>query len=220
MRNWYRERRARRQVGKVKPGDGSQLKPHRWWQFLQRSLFSIELVTAQGPPEVYTVDVDLFDEQWRAFLYTDGAQSAVSTLPAAFPVPGGRIEVATTMYGLKRIHLVREDGSEQVLTPDPKSAEGRRLAVDQRWPGLSKVIAVAAIVVLLTSLVVGLPAVLEAVTQWDVVAERVGTYTSPFDLPSWVNTTLFVAAIVAATERALTLRNHWLIDLDTTLFGD
>jgi hypothetical protein len=35
-------------------------------------------------------------------------------------------------------------------------------------------------------------------------------------LPAWANTTVTVAGVLAATERALTLRNHWLIDLDTT----
>ena len=43
-----------------------------------------------------------------------------------------------------------------------------------------------------------------------------GTFTSPIQLPAWLNTALLVAGIIAAFERALTLRNHWLIDADTT----
>lgn len=34
-------------------------------------------------------------------------------------------------------------------------------------------------------------------------------------LPSWLNTTLTVAGVLASLERALTLRNHWLPDVDT-----
>ena len=224
MRHWYRERRARRRASKVKPGDGSPLRGYRWWQLLDRSLFFLELDGAGGPAEIYAVDVRHFD--WDADLsavarlYRDGQQSAVAPMPAVFEVPGGRIEVESTLYGLKRMHLVHEDGSEQVLTPHPHSAEGVRATLDRRRPVLSKTIGVLAIIVLLGSLALGIPALLELVTQWDVVAEQLGTFTSPFDVPAWANTTVLVAAIVAATERALTLRNHWLIDLDTTFLGD
>ena len=31
-------------------------------------------------------------------------------------------------------------------------------------------------------------------------------------LPGWVNITLTVAALLASIERALRLRNHWLLD--------
>src|SRR5690554_7817126 len=98
MRDWYRERKARRKVNKVKPGDGSLLKPHRWWQLVHRSLFLIELESERGRPTVYAVDVDLFDEQWRAYLYTDGVQTAFSIVPALFLVHGTRIEVVIHIY--------------------------------------------------------------------------------------------------------------------------
>ena len=54
---------------------------------------------------------------------------------------------------------------------------------------------------------------LEMVTRLDIVSDRFATLTSPIDLPGWASTTLLVAGILAATERALTLRNHWLVDL-------
>lgn len=220
MRDKFRERRARRRVRKVKPGDGSLLQPYRWWQLLQRSLFTIELENASGKSHTYAVDLNYFDWDDRAHLYTDGVQTAVSKLPAAFPVPGGHIEVVTTLYGLRRMHLVPGNGSQQVLTPDPHSAEGLRATLERRRPLLGKTIGAVAIVVLLGSLVLGIPMLLELVTQWDVVADQVGTFTSPFDLPSWANTTVLVAAIIAAVDRALMLRYHWLIDLDTTWLGD
>lgn len=219
MRNWYRKQRTRRRARKVKPGDGSLLKPFRWWQLLNRSLFAIDIETSTGKTRTYSVDLDFFDWEQRTYLYTDGVQTAESVLPAGFPVPGGRIEVETTMYGLKRMHLVPDAGGGQMLKPDPRSSEGLRARLAARHPGVSRGIGITAIVVLLVSLFFGLPALAQAVSQWEVIADNLGTFTSPFDLPAWASTTLFVAAIIAATERALTLRNHWLIDLDTTWFS-
>lgn len=219
MRNWYRERRARRRVRKVKPGDGSRLKPFRWWQLVNRSLFAVELEGARGTRHSYAVSLDFFDWDQRTYLYTDGVQTAESVLPARFPIPDGHIDVETTMYGLKRMHLVRDDGSEKMLTPDPHSSEGLRARLAQRHPKLSRGIGITAIMILLISLFFGLPALAQAVSEWELIADNVGTFTSPFDLPGWFGVTLLVAGIIAATERALTLRNHWLIDIDTTWFG-
>ncbi|MCI2958426.1 hypothetical protein MN032_12050 [Agromyces atrinae] len=95
-----------------------------------------------------------------------GATPTISDLPAAFPVPGGTIEVET---------------------------------------GTS-------VTILLVSLVLGVPQLLELVTSIDWVAENIGTFTSPIHLPSAVNVTLIVASIIASTERALRLRYHWLLD--------
>lgn len=220
MFGWNRERRARKQARQVKPGDGSSLKPYRWWHMVYRSLFSVQLAGPQGSDVRYEVDVDLLDFDERAYLYADGRQSAVSTVPAVFPVPGGRIEVATTLYGIKRMHLVRDDGAERQLTPDPYSGEGRRAELDRRHPVVSKIIGLAAVVILLVSLVIVVPALIELLTQWEFVADHVGTFTSPFDLPPWAGTALAVAAVMAAVERALMLRNHWLIDMESGWLDD
>ena len=69
---------------------------------------------------------------------------------------------------------------------------------------------------LLVGVVMMVPQAAELITQIEVVAENVGTFTSPISLPAWLNVSLVVAGILAATERALTLRNHWLIDAETT----
>ncbi len=149
-------------------------------------------------------------------LYVDGVQVHRANLPAAFPVPGGVIEVAASPYGLSRMHVVSEDGQERVLQPHPHSLEGLRARFAQRFPGISRVIGVAAVLVLLGGLALFVPQLLELVTRTEVVAQYVGTFTSPIRLPEWANTALLVAGILAALERALTLRNHWLIDADTT----
>lgn len=225
--SWWRRVRDRRRAAKVKPGDGSALKPYRWWQPLTRSLFTIELAD-QDARTAYAVDVHFFDTDdygdTVALLYRDGVQEATSTTPAAFPVPGGRIEVQATMFGLKRMHYVRDGDAPasptadqgRVLTPHPRSAEGLRARLAARHPLASQVIAGAAIAVLLVSLVVAVPAFVELVTQWDVLADHADPYTSPFDLPGWASTALLTASIVAAIERAITLRNHWLVDADTS----
>ena len=77
-------------------------------------------------------------------------------------------------------------------------------------------IGLVAVMILLVGLVLMVPQVVELVTTVEVVAAQVGTFTSPIQLPVWLNTTLLVAGMIAAFERALTLRNHWLIDADTT----
>ncbi|MDN5822554.1 MAG: hypothetical protein L0H39_13860, partial [Brachybacterium sp.] len=149
-------------------------------------------------------------------LYRDGAQLHIANPPVAFAVPGGAIEVATSMYGLTRMHHVPDGGQPRALRPHPWSLEGRRARFGHRHPGASRAIGAAAILVLLVGLVVMLPQLAEMVTAVEVVAARVGTFTSPIQLPAWANTALLIAGVLAATERALTLRNHWLIDADTT----
>ena len=184
------------------------------------------------PTPVYAVDVhhladelsDQIEEKGAgskkitspAALYRDGVQVHRSDLPATFPVPGGVVDVAVSLYGLTRMHYVLDDGTERTLRPDRASLEGLRARFGRRFPRASSVIGAVAVVVLLVGLVVAAPYALEMVTRLDVVSERFGTFTSPIDLPGWASTTLLVAGILAATERALTLRNHWLVDLDTT----
>lgn len=189
-------------------------------------------VAPAAPTPVYAVDVhhladelpgDLAEKDAKdkkvtspAALYRDGVQVHRSDLPATFPVPGGVVDVAISMYGLTRMHYVLDDGTERTLRPDRTSLEGLRARFGSRFPRTSSAIGAVAVVVLLVGLVVAAPLALEMVTRLDIVSERFGTFTSPINLPAWANTTLLVAGILAATERALTLRNHWLVDLDTT----
>lgn len=151
-----------------------------------------------------------------AALYRDGAQLYRSKLPATFPVPGGVIEVAANGYGASRMHFVDDRGNEQVLAPHRRAAEGLRARFDRRFPALSRTIGVLAILILLVCLVTGIPQGLEMITSFEPIAERFGTFSSPIQLPDWANVSLLAAGLIAGTERALTLRNHWLVDLDTT----
>ncbi|MGO1539471.1 MAG: hypothetical protein ACTHZ9_11360 [Leucobacter sp.] len=213
--DWKRKRR----INKVQPGNGKPLKSFRWWQPLGRSLFYLRREVSAETSRVYAIDVDYFSWDADARLYMDGVQTAKSELPATFPVPGGVIEVATSTVGLSRMHFVSEAGDEQVLQPDRASAEGLRARFGSRYPRWGRAIGWIAIIVLLIGLVIAGPQVLELVTQVDWIAERFGTFTSPFALPAWANTALLVAGLVAALERALTLRSHWLIDAETWWLG-
>ncbi|MFC5629115.1 hypothetical protein ACFPTR_09590 [Aliibacillus thermotolerans] len=120
----------------------------------------------------------------------------------------------TTTYGLKRMHYVTDDG-EEMLSPHPNSLEGLRLRLDDRFPRASKIVKNTAIIVLLISLILGLPQLVALVSQIPFIAEKFGTFESPIVLPNWLNIILPVAAGLAALERAITLRYHWLIDMDT-----
>lgn len=218
-----------RQLRRAKPGDGSALKDQRWWQLFTRTQFFLDPDELAGRTAHYAVDVRYLAAELEGgkiaegarhapvALYRDGLQQQIANPPVAFAVPGGVIEVATSAYGLTRMHHVEEGSREgRTLRPHPRSLEGLRARFGRRHPGASRAIGVLAVLLLLVGLVLMVPQAAELVTSLDVVAERVGAFTSPIQLPTWANTSLLIAGALAATERALTLRNHWLIDADTT----
>lgn len=210
--DWKRRRAAKR----VKAGDGHALKRFRWWQPFSRALMHMQLEDGQGRREEWSVSVSLWGEGddgdvW-AHLYRNGGHTAKSKLPAEFEVPGGRIEIAASGYGLKRCHYVTPDGKARPLTPDPASAEGRRARLDRRHPFASRMVGVVSVLILVVALVLGVPQLIETVTSIPPVAERIGTFESPIMLPAWFNIGLVVSAAIASTERALRLRYNWLLD--------
>ncbi len=191
------------------------LRRFRWWQAFSRSLFHLRLVDATGMPETWSVDVrhggDDDGVVWVE-LYRDGHPYARSASPATFPVPGGTIEVITSGYGLRRAHYVAYDGSERQLTPDPASAEGRRARLEQTSPTVSHALSTASLIVLVVALVLAVPQLIETVTQFPPIADRIGAFESPIRLPAWLNISLVVAALAASTERALRLRYNRVLD--------
>jgi hypothetical protein len=220
--------RLRWQLGKVRTGDGSALDEYRLWQVFSRSLFFLDLAAPSGNSHVYAVDVRYLAEaksrkqhekavgKSPAALYRDGVQVCRSNLPTAFPVPGGVIEVATSAFGLKRMHFVSDDGSEHTLRPHHRSKEGLRARFGQRFPRTSAVIGAVSLAILLTALAVSLLHGIEAVTRIPVVAEHVGTFTSPIHLPTWADITMGSAGFLSAVERALRLRYNRLLDSVTS----
>lgn len=185
------------------------LKPLRPWQVLNRYLYEVDLGGIH-----YTVEVDTAGDG-DAQLYADGLQVASEDLPTSFPVDRGHIEVAASLYGVTRVHLVTGDGPDRRLTPVRGTIEDRRRRLDRDHPAISRVIAWAAIVILVVNLVLVVPFALEMATGIPAVAERFGTFVSPIQLPVWANTALLFAGILAAVERALTLRHNKILDFET-----
>ncbi len=225
----FRRLRRQRQLDRAKPGDGSPLKPLRWWQTLVRTQFVLDPDHQLGRDTAYVVDVRYLASPLEGgklatgtrhapiSFYRDGQQLHIANSPVTFEVPGGAVEVATGLYGLTRMHYVpAEDGPARTLRPHPRSAEGLRARFGRRYPRVSRLIGALAILILLIGLVLMVPQAAELITRIPFVADHLGTFTSPIQPPGWLNVTLLVAGILAATERALTLRNHWLIDAETT----
>ncbi|MCR3754530.1 hypothetical protein LX88_008546 [Lentzea californiensis] len=208
--------KRRWQVSRAKPGDGSLLQPYRLWQLFSRSLFSIELLDQAGRHHVYEVDVrhlaDSTTKKSPASLYRDGVQVLRGNVPVAFPVPGGVIEVATSLYGVRRMHYVAYDRREQVLKSHPRSQEGLRARFDRRFPRVSAVIGAVGLVVLLVGLTTALATAVEQITRIEVVAQHLGTFVSPVQLPGWAKFVLSAAGALAAFDRALRLKSTWMAD--------
>lgn len=198
---------------------GRRLRSVRRRDVLHRMLHAIEHAGPDGVPHRYTVEVDHGSDDGSPELYVDGWWQARAEAPASFPVPGGVIEVDVSMYGMKRVHLIGDDGVERRLPPVPGTLEELRGRLHRRRPGLSRAIAWTAIAILVVNLVLAAPQALELVTSLPRVAELVGTYTSPVQLPAWLNTGLLLAGVVAAVERTLTLRRNRILDAETLWTG-
>ncbi|NJP65926.1 hypothetical protein [Streptomyces spiramenti] len=212
------ERQKRKAAGRLKPGNGRTLRGYRWWQPLSRALFHLVLTGGDGRRATYSVDVPYWQRfateegEGKAQLYVDGRQHSTSVLPAVFPVPGGRIEVVPTAFGLRRCHYVDHGGVEHRLTPDVRSAEGRRSRFQRSHPGTSRLLAALSLTLLLVSLGLAVPQIVEALSQVPPVAERFGTFDSPVALTWWANTALGLCASAASVERATRLRYSPLLD--------
>jgi len=199
----------------ITPGSGRALPRYRPWQLLSRSLFHLHIPGDDGARETWSVDVRHDgdpDGEVRARLYRDGVHHASSPLPAAFPVPGGTIEVEISSFGLKRCHYVTDDGHERQLEPDHASAEGQRARLERTAPALSRAIGIASVSILVVALVLGVPQLLEEIMAIPLVAQHLGSFSSPFRLEPWANTSLVVASIAASVERALRLRYNRILD--------
>lgn len=208
---------SRWRVRKVRAGDAARLQPFRWWETLSRSLFSIDVVLPDAPQTTYAVEVrqlgDHDDGVVRARLYRDGRCESVSTVPARFPVPGGRIEVAVGTYGMKRCHLVTTNGDERPLEPHASSLEGRRARLHHAHPVLSRAVGAVSALLVLAGVAVALPQLVESILQVPPIMEAIGRFELPYDVSFGVNAAAIVAAAAGSAERALRFRSSWLDDL-------
>lgn len=217
------DRQRREGAKRTHAGDGRPLEPFRWWHLLSgRKLLLLPLVHADGSRAGYVVDVRVSGKQARendmnlsdgmVHLYLDGRHHAASPLPAVMPVEGGVIEVSTGSAGLRRAQYLPDGAAAQRLIPHPKTAIGRRLRFDRDHPALSRLLGAISIVVLVVGVGVNGVQLLEVLSGIPPVAEHFGHFDSPLDLPLWLNIALGFGAGLAATERALRLKFHWLLD--------
>lgn len=191
-------------MGKEKPGDGSELRPMTGWQWMWRTSMGIEHGGSR-----WDIDVNFFDWDEKIHLYREGRRERTQTSTCRFELDdGARIEAALSTYGLKRAHLVGPDGTKAPLVPAPGTGERWRTDLDRRRPTLSRSIGIAAWVVLAVALVLQLP----QLVQFGANITDAYAFSAAVDLPPWFNVTLGVAGVLAALDRALLLRNHWLLD--------
>lgn len=191
------------------PVRGSPLPAFRPSLSLQRTRFAIDLRNASTA----TVDVDHLSG--RASLYRDDRHVQTSDMPVRFPLGSDSIKVAASRYGMKRIHLIRADGSQRRLDPAPGTPEHWRAQLAHRHPGVGRGLAAGAAIVLTINLILLAPQLLELVTHLPLWADRFASFASPIDLPAGVNMALTLTAGLAGIERALTFRHHRLLDVET-----
>ncbi|TSB47772.1 hypothetical protein [Alkalicoccobacillus porphyridii] len=215
-----RRKKRLSKIKKVKEGDGHRLKKPWLLNMFTRSLFHVEITNKDDKKILYTIVCKYFVEEPRADLYKDGIHIAYSKLPAAFPVEDGFIEMENGGYGINRIHYETEKEGIYSIYPDKRSIRGGRLWIHKRFPKISSFIAVSAIVILLTSIVIGLPQLVETLSDIPWVAENIGTFESPIVMPSMINYAMIGAGMLAGVERTLMLRSHWLIDMETNHWDD
>ncbi len=200
----------------MKKGDGHFLKTYRIWNIFTQSLFHIYITNEKNETIYYALKSRYFAEDSSVDLYHNNKHIAYSTLPAAIPVENGIIEVKSGGSGINSIKYITDKKETFSVYPDKRSVRGLRMGLHKSFPKISSLIAGIAIVILLTSLALSLPQLIESIAQIPWVSENIGTFESPINLSVWENFAIGIAVALAAIERALMLRSHWLIDMETS----
>lgn len=215
MFRFFRQQKRRRAIKKVKEGDGHTLKPYRLWHIFTHSLFHITITKENNEQVNYALKSRYFADDSSVDLYRGTTHIAYSTLPATIPLENGILEVKSGGSGINKIHYLTDEAETFSIYPDKRSVRGWRLGLHRRAPFVSTCLGLLAAAILLTSLALGLPQIVEQLTEIPWVAEHIGTFQSPINLSIWLNVVIGVATGFAATERALMLQSHWLIDMET-----
>ncbi|WP_237572452.1 hypothetical protein [Mycolicibacterium lacusdiani] len=79
-------------------------------------------------------------------------------------------------------------------------------------PVASGAIGAISVLVLLTGLGLNMLQAAEPISDIPFVADTFGSFDSPLHLPVWLNLAFGFGAAVGATERAMQMRYHWLLD--------
>lgn len=155
----------------------------------------------------YEVRVNFLDLDDRLMLAVDGVVTAVSPSPARFKLDQGlKIETATAGYSFEYGHLY--DGKTRYnLQPASWTIEARRRQLAQRFPLVSRSIAVISWIIVLAALLIESP----QLAAW--LLGLMGTsFVPPINLPGFADALLMGTALIAALERATRLDHLSLID--------
>ncbi|MFS0786666.1 hypothetical protein ABC345_09840 [Shouchella sp. 1P09AA] len=215
MFRFFRQQKRRLAIKKVKAGDGHTLKPYRLWHIFTHSLFHITITKENNEQVHYALKSRYFADDSSVDLYHGKTHVAYSTLPASIPIENGILEVKSGGSGINQIRYRTDEAETFSIYPDKRSVRGWRLGLHRHFPVISNCLGLLAILVLLASLALGLPQIVEQISEIPWIAEHIGTFQSPINLPVWLNVAIGLATGFAATERALMLRSHWLIDMET-----
>lgn len=82
----------------------------------------------------------------------------------------------------------------------------------RQHPGASALIGVVSVVFLVIGVGLNLLQAAQPISEIPAIADSLGTFESPVRLPIWLNVTLGFGAAIGATERAMRMRYHWLLD--------
>jgi hypothetical protein len=215
----YQAAKQRRLAEKrIVPGDGHTLKPLRWWQQFSRVILYLPLTVPNDRQVVYAIDTHhwrqlfSYDGKGTAALYADGKHLAESRLPAAFPVPGGAIEVIPAAFGLNRCNWVTTAGREYQLMPDRGSAEARRTLFRNDHPIMSRWIGILSLALVVVPLAVLILQLTEVALNLPFLTTRLGTFGSLLYLPIWVNIGFGFLIALAGAERLIRFRHRWVLD--------
>ncbi|TDQ36590.1 hypothetical protein [Aureibacillus halotolerans] len=219
MLRFIRRSKRRLKMKKVKEGDGHLLKDYRIWHMFTRSLFHIEITNSKNEKTKYAMNCKYFTEEPQVDLYRNGKHVAFSKLPAAFPIENGILEIKNGGYGINRIHYVTDEEGAFSIYPDKRSIRGLRMRLHKQFPTISSLIEKLAVVILLTSIALSFPQLVEKLTEVPWVTENVGAFHSPFAFPLTVNLGIIGIGMLAGYERTLMLRSHWLIDMETNTWN-
>lgn len=156
----------------------------------------------------YTVDLKIFTLGRNLALYRDGELIERASSPQRFEIADGAvIEVDSSEYGFNRAILHHEDGRTP-LRPARGTWEDLRRRWGERHPVTSRVVGIAAAVVVVVSLVLGLMELLELLTGADWAQGLLGGWSisSPVDLPPWFLWVFGLVVGAATLERALRMK--------------
>ncbi len=187
----------------MKAGDGHTLKPYRLWHIFTHSLFHITITKENNEQVNYALKSRYFADDSSVDLYHGTTHVAYSTLPASIPLENGILEVKSGGSGINKIRYLTDEAEAFSIYPDKRSVRGWRLGLHRHFPVISNCLGLLAIFVLLASLALGLPQIVEQISEIPWVAEHIGTFTSPITLSIWMNFALGLATAFAAIERAL-----------------